>query len=131
MNNEKNIFEVATRGRYRFPFKGLISVEDLWQLKDVRDLDSIFRTLNSELKQVKEDSLLNIKTQQNEELDTKIQIVKYIVQVKLAEDKAKSEAKEKKEKKQKLLELLASKQDEEVQNKSAEEIQKMIDELDD
>ena len=27
-----NMFEVATRNKFRFPFKGLISVEDLWEL---------------------------------------------------------------------------------------------------
>lgn len=35
-----NIFEAATRYKYRFPFKGMISVEDLWDLK-LQDLDSV------------------------------------------------------------------------------------------
>lgn len=130
MNNEKNIFEVATRERFRFPFRGLTSVEDLWTLP-VKDLDSIFKVLNSQLKQVKEESLLETKTQQDEELDMKIEIVKHIVKVKLAESKAKEDTKAKKEHKQKLLEVLASKQDEDLKGKSAEELQKMIDELED
>ena len=40
-----NIFEAATRYKYRFPFKGMISVEDLWDLK-LQDLDSVFKLLN-------------------------------------------------------------------------------------
>jgi len=76
-----NIFEVAVKSKFRFEFKGLISVEDLFDL-NVRDLDSVFKTLNSQLKQVKEESLLEIKTKQDEELDIKIEIVKYIFEVK-------------------------------------------------
>lgn len=128
MNNEKNIFEVATRERFRFPYKGLISVEDLWTLQ-TKDLDSIFKTLNSQLKQVKEESLLDTKTQQDEELDMKIEIVKYIVKIKLAEEQARVDAKTKKEQKQKILELMASKKDADLQNKSVEELQEMLDKL--
>jgi hypothetical protein len=128
MNNEKNIFEVAVRNRYRFEFKGLQSVEDLWMLP-VKDLDTIFKGLNSQLKQVKEESLLDIKTQQDEELDTKIEIVKHIVKVKLAEEQSKVDTKKKKEQKQKILELMASKKDADLQNKSVEELQKMLEEL--
>lgn len=130
MSNERNIFEVATREKFRFPFKGMVSAEDLFDLS-TKDLDSIFKTLNSELKKVKEESLLETKTQQDEELNAKIEIVKYIVKTKLTEEELRTKAKERKEQKQKLLELLASKKNEDLQNKSAEEIQKMIDELND
>ena len=30
MNNEINVFEIATRNKYRFPYRGQISVEDMW-----------------------------------------------------------------------------------------------------
>ena len=45
----KNMFEVATREKMRFPFKGMISVEDLWDLS-VQNLDKVFKTLNSQRK---------------------------------------------------------------------------------
>lgn len=129
MSTEKNLFEIAARGRFRFPFKGSISVEDLWVLP-VKDLDSIFKTLNGELKQVKEESLLQTKTQQNEELEVKIEIVKYIVKTMLEEEQARVNAKKKKEERQKILELMDSKRDEERKSKSMEELQKMLNELD-
>jgi hypothetical protein len=105
-------------------------VEDLWVLP-LKDLDTIFKGLNSQLKQVKEESLLDTKTKQDEELDIKIEIVKYIVKTKLEEDKLKVDAKAKREEKQKLLELLASKKDDNLKSMSVEEIQKRIDELND
>ena len=46
-----SIFEKATRGKMRFQFKGLVSVEDLWDLS-VQDLDKIFKSLNSQKKQI-------------------------------------------------------------------------------
>lgn len=128
MENNINVFEMATRNRFRFPFKGLISVEDLWQLS-VKDLDSVFKVLNSELKQVKEESLLDTKTQQDEELDMKIQIVKYIVQVRLTEEQTKLKSKELKAQKQKILELISSKQEDDLKNKSVEELNNMLKEL--
>lgn len=124
----ENLFEVAVRNKFRFPFKGMVSVEDLWDMS-VRDLDSVFKSLNSELKQVKEESLLDAKTKQDQELDMRIEIVKYVVKVKLEEKAAEAKVKENKEKKQKILELLAEKQDASLRNMSAEDLQKMLDEL--
>jgi len=123
-----NIFEVATRNMYRFQFKGMISVEDLWNLS-VRDLDAVFKVLNSQLKQVNEESLLDVKTKQDEELDTKIAIVKHIVKVKQEEESLRLKVKEQREKKQKIMEILVSKQESNLQNMSEEELTKMLNEL--
>jgi len=123
-----NIFEVAVKSKFRFEFKGLISVEDLFDL-NVRDLDSVFKVLNSQLKQVNEESLLDVKTKQDEELDMKIEIVKYIVKVKQEENNLRLKAKEQKEKKQKIMEILATKQESNLQNMSEAELTKMLAEL--
>jgi len=80
----ENIFEYATRNKVRFSFRGLISVEDLWDLS-LTNLDSIYKELNKQSKQSEEESLLNIKTQEDELLNVQIDIVKHIVSVKLAE----------------------------------------------
>jgi hypothetical protein len=112
----------------RFPFKGSISVEDLFDLS-VKDLDSIFKILNSQLKQIKEESLLSAKTKEDKELDAKIEIVKYIFSVKVEEENSRLKAKEQKEQKQKILEILSVKQDEGLKNKSIEELKQMLNEL--
>lgn len=125
----ENIFEYATRNKVRFSFRGLISVEDLWDLS-LTNLDSIYKELNKQSKQSEEESLLNIKTQEDELLNVQIEIVKHIVSVKLAEKEAREKASAKKEQKQKIMSIMAAKQDEALQNSSIDELQKMLDELD-
>lgn len=125
----ENIFEYATRNKVRFSFRGLISVEDLWDLS-LSNLDSIYKELNKQSKQSEEESLLNIKTQEDELLNVQIEIVKHIVSVKLAEKKAREKASAKKAQKQKIMSIIAAKQDEALQNSSIDDLKKMLDELD-
>lgn len=122
-----NIFEVAVRNKMRFPFKGMVSVEDLWDMS-VENLDTIFKTLKTQLKTVQEESLLNTKTKEDKELDVRIEIVKYIVKTKLEEKEAQLNAKTKREEKQKILALIANKENEALQGKSIEELKAMLEE---
>lgn len=127
MTNEK-MFEMATREKFRFPFRGSVSVEDLWDLTP-ENLDAVFKALNSQIKKANEESLLATPTSEDTVLDTMIAIVKYIVNVKLEERRAITEAKAKKEQKQKIMSILNAKQDEALQNKSIEELQAMLDNI--
>lgn len=128
MSKEVNMFEYATRNKLRFPYKGQISVEDLWDLS-LSSLDAVFKGLNKQLKTAKEESLLEIKSKEDEVLEIQIDIVKYIVAVKQGEAKDRLQAKENKEKKEKLLGILADKENEEYKNMTADEIRKLIAEL--
>lgn len=128
--NKNEMFVTATRNKFRFPFRGQISVEDLWDLS-VENLDSVYKTLNSQVKKAKEESLLNTKSREDEIIEMQIEIVKYIVSVKQDEAAKKVAAKEKKARKQKILEVLAAKEDADLQNKSSEELQAMLADLDD
>ena len=60
----------------------------------------------------------------------KIEIVKYVVKVKLEEEESRRKAREQREKKQKIMEILSVKQDADLQNKSIEELNNMLNELD-
>lgn len=126
----ENIFEYAARNKVRFPYRGLVSVEDLWDLP-VTELDKVFKTLNSQAKRAQEESLLNTKSKEDEAVEIQIAVVKHIVSVKLAEKEAREKALENKEKKQKIMEIMAAKQDEALQNSSIDELRKMLDELGD
>lgn len=131
MKMETNeLFEYAARKKLRFPYKGLITVEDLWDLP-VDALDGIYKTLNSQVKQTQEESLLKRKTAEDVVLSAKVDLIRYIVAVKLAEAEERQQAVLKKQKKDKLLAILAEKQDQSLMNKSEKELQKMLDELED
>jgi restriction endonuclease S subunit len=125
-----NIFEYAVRNKVRFPFKGMISVEDLWDLT-LTNLDSVYKTLNRQIKQSEEESLLTIKTSVDTELEIQIAIVKHIVSVKLKEQEAREKATAKKAQKQKIMSIIAAKEDEALQNSSVDDLKKMLDELGD
>lgn len=123
--NTSNMFEIAVRCKMRFPYRGQISVEDLWDL-DVKDLDSVFKVLNSKIKESQEESLLHTRSKEDEELAIKISIVKHIVEVKLSEADAAVKSRENREKRQKILSILADKQEDALKNKSIEELQQML-----
>lgn len=128
MSNETNIFEVAARQKYRFPYKGMISTEDLFDLP-LTALDSIFKTLNVKAKQAQEESLLETKSKEDEETAIKIQIVRHIVSMKQAEAAAREKEKENKEMKQRLLEIKAAREDKRLEGLSDSDLDKMIAEL--
>lgn len=119
------LFIEATKKNYQFPFRGMINVIDLWELS-VQNLDLVFKSLNADYKKSEEESLLSAQTKESEELSEKIEIVKYIVNEKLAEKKAKEDAKKNREMKQRLLEIKAKRQDAALEGLSDAELDKMI-----
>jgi len=129
MEKTINLFEMATRKKFRFPFRGMISVEDLWDLS-VQNLDVVFKALNAEVKQAKEESLLATKSAEETILDAKIEIVKHIVKTKQEEAVQRKKDADKRQYKRRLQELIANKQDEALQGKSVEELQAMLSALD-
>lgn len=122
-----NVFEYATRRKVRFPFKGQISTEDLWDLS-LENLDSIYKTLKAQVKAEQGESLLRKASPNDELLETQIEIVTHIVNVKLAEREARQKDRERRERNARIKEIIAQKQDADLQNKSVEELEKMLDE---
>lgn len=125
---EKNLFEIATRNRYRFNYKGVMTVEDLWSLR-VEDLDAIFKMLNRQKKTADEDSLLATKSAEDQDLANKIDIVRYIVSVKWAEAAERVSAAEKKAQRDKILEIVAKKKDKALEDMGIEDLMKKLEEL--
>lgn len=129
------MFEKATRIRLRFETPaGLIDIEDLWQLpltsnRGKLNLDDIAKDLNKKLKNDDEVSFV-YKDKKPESLDQlRFDIVKHIIDVKIAEREAEADAVARKEKKQKILALIAEKQDENLRGKSLEELTAMVNDI--
>lgn len=129
INREKIMFEVASRLKVRFNYKGLCTVEDLWDLP-LTALDKIYKELNASLKGAQEDSLLEVKTSKNEELELKVNLIKYIVSTRLKEQSDRENARERSMQKQKILKIMSEKEDAKLQSKSLEELDAMAKELD-
>ena len=127
MENQ-NIFELASRMKIRFAYRGMITVEDLWDLS-VQELDRIFQKLNKALKESKEESLLSPQAKEDSELNVQVAIVRHIVEVKLAEAAIALAAVERKANKEKILSILADKQDDSLRNMSSEDLTKMLEDL--
>ncbi len=122
------MFEKALRNKIRFSHKGQLSVEDLWDLS-YQALDEIYQPLQAQIDRAEKGSLLGDKPKSTDEINYKVEILKYIAQVKKDEAKQKSETLTRKQEKEKLLELLARKQDAALESKSEEEIKKLIEAL--
>lgn len=120
-----DLFKIATKKKYRFNYKGLVTVEDLWDL-NVQELDKIYKNLKSQQRNNSEESLLQTVSKEDKELNNKIEIIRTIVSDKLAaQDRAKKVATQKAQN-QKILEIMAEKQDASLKEKSIEELQAML-----
>lgn len=122
------LFIIATRCKYRFPYKGLITTEDLWDLTPTA-LDSVFKELNAKLKRTGEESLLQTEDKETAVLKRQIEIIKYILNTKLEEGKKREQAAANAAKRQHIMDILASKEDQALQNMSADDLRKMLTEL--
>jgi len=124
------MFEKATRMKLRFdvPTIGRVTAEDLWDLSPEL-LDSTYKRLSSIKKQTEEDSLLGSKSKENKRVSLSIEIVKHVFQIKDEEAKKRALVRENAEQRRKLLEMIAAKQDKELDTKSVEELQAMVNEL--
>ena len=131
-----NLFLQATREKFRFQSnKGDLSVEQLWDMpltsRTGFDLDTVAKAVNSDLKGANEESFVN--TTNNpavSRLQNKLEVVKAIIEIKLAEAEAAKKRAEKAAERQRLMEVLHSKKDQELQGLSVEEIERRLSQLD-
>lgn len=126
--NNTNIFEAASKNKYRYPYKGMITTEDLWDLTQAQ-LDMVYKALNKGVSEAQVSSLMCKVTEVDAELLNKIEIVKYIFNAKEAEAEARKNDAAKHAKKQRILDILAQKQEDALQNMSEDELKKMLDDL--
>lgn len=120
-----NMFEMAARMKFRFPYKGQVATEDLFDLK-AEELDKVYKALMAEKRKSEEESLLSKKTSEDIILEAKIAIVKYVYDLKQEQKEAQAKAKEEKERKQKIMAIIDEKKDAALKNMSIEELEKLL-----
>lgn len=129
-----NIFQQATRAKLRFPsIKGAASVstEDLWDLpltsKTNVSLDQVARECNKALKEAAEESFVATEANDaNSLLRLRMDVVKAVIEVRLAENKDKQERETKAAQKETILQLIAQKKNEKLSTLSVEELEQML-----
>lgn len=114
------MFQTASRKKYRYPYKGNITTEDLWDLT-LPQLDSVFASLMAEKDMTPAASLLSV-SGDTTDLDNKISIVRHIFTAKQTEAEARKAAKETSARKQRIAEIMAQKQDAALLNMTEAEL---------
>ena len=124
-----NIWIECLKNKYRFEFKGLLNVEDLFDLK-LKDLDLIYKKLKRDEMDLQGDSLLDeADNPAKHEISVKIDIVKAVFAIKKAEMDAAQKALENKAQKAKILAIIEDKQNQELSQKSIEELKEIYDNI--
>lgn len=124
-----DLFFNAVKNKYRFPSeRGFLTVEQLFDV-DFKTLDKIYGTLCEQKDAKPKKSLLSPREVGDVELDEKIDIVTRVYNYKNALIESRRAAAEKSRDKQKLLDILAKKREEALENLSEEELLKKLQEL--
>lgn len=122
----ENIFKYAMANHLTFPSrKGQKITEELFDFS-IEELDAIYKTLNRQMKDAEEDSLLAKRTKDDDILAVKIAIIKEIVADKQNRIIANQTAKEKAEHNQAIMEIIARKKQANLENMTIEELEAMI-----
>lgn len=124
----EKLFEKALTGRYRYNYKGLLTTEDLFDLT-LKELDSIYIGLSTELKKVENVGLLSVENKDTQTLKNKMEIVQFIFITKKDAIESDRLAKENKAKKQQIMELIEKKRVDSLQNMSEAELQELLGKL--
>lgn len=136
MSNKTNMFEIATRTKMRFPSsKGDINAEQLWDAplrsNDGFNLDAIAKGINKTVSVAKEESFVDQakKTATEERAILTLNVVKYVIDVKLDEEKAEAQRRTDKVEIEKLLGALERKQNEAIDGLTENQIKKKLGDL--
>lgn len=120
-----DIFKYAIKNKLRFNYKGVCTVEDLYDIP-LTSLDRMYGELKKQQKGFGEDSLLNKKSSEEKEVGIKIEIIENIVADRFADiDKAKK-AQQIREKNRRIAEIIADKEDAALHEMSLEDLKAML-----
>lgn len=130
-----NLIEQAVRLKLRFPStKGPLNVESLFDLpltsKTTFDLDTVARTINSELRGLGEESFVDSRVNPRKtQLELQMEVIKYVISERKAENEKLRLALVRKQERDRLQEVLADKQDEALRGMTEEQIKARLAEL--
>ena len=128
----QNIFEYATRNKLRFTSaRGALTIEQLWDVPlrstDDFNLNAIARVANKTLKDATEENFVeSARTEAHVRLEATLDVVKRIIDVRLAEEAAAKKRAENKKEREQLLTALAEKQAGKLSEMSEQQLRRRI-----
>jgi len=131
-----NIFEYATRSKFRFQsVKGELTIEQLWDVplrsRDDFNLDVVAKAASKAVQEKGESFVETTKTPEHLRRETALEIVKHVINKKLAEEQFAKKLADNRIEKERLLAILAEKQAGKLSELSEKELQRRIAALDD
>lgn len=129
------IFEYATRNKIRFPSsRGDLTLEQLWDVPlratDGFDLNAVARAANKAWKEVSEENFVEqTRTPKHLRLEVALEVVKHVIDAKLADEAAAKKRAENRKERELLLAALAEKQVGKMSEMTEQQIRKRIAQL--
>lgn len=125
----ETLFVKAAKKKFRFQSgKGPLSVEDLFDLP-LTALDAVAVALDEKVQKAGRKSFIGRRTESDSQANDELEVVKFVIELKMAEQDAAKVRADKAAQKTFLKDLLAKKQVAALEGLSAEEIQKQIEAL--
>ena len=129
-----NIFEYATRNKIRFQSsRGELTLEQLWDVPlrgnngEAFDLNAVAKMANKAYKDISEESFVEtVKTQEHVRREMALEVVKYVIEAKLADEEYAKRRADNRLEREKLLGILAEKQDGKLSELSEKELRRRI-----
>lgn len=126
-----NIFEYAARNKLRFQsVKGPLTAEQLWDVplrsSDDFNLNTVAKAASKALEESGENFVETKKTPDHARREMVMEVVKYVIQTKLDEEKAAEKRAANRREKQQLMDILAEKQQGALSELSEKELKKRI-----
>ncbi len=130
MSTDTNtLFVTAARKKFRFETtKGGLNTEDLFDLS-LETLDAIAVNLDKKVESGGKKSFIGKRDTSTSENETKLEVVKFVIQTKMEEAETRKTRAEKASQKEFLTSLLEKKRMAQLEGLSVEEIQKQIDSI--
>ena len=132
--NVSHLFLIASRQKFKFnSTKGLLSVEDLWDLPlqsqtGKASLDEIARELHNKLKEDTEISFVTPKSSDTT-VQQKFDIVKFIIDTRIAEREAAVNERARADRRAKLMEVIERKENDNLNNMNIEDLKKLLQDM--
>jgi len=129
------MFEKAIRAKLRFvSAKGPLTIEDLWDLPLTSttgkpNLDDIAKGLYRQLKSGDDVSFVHVAQKSDATVQLSFDIVKHIIDVRIAENEYVRQSRVRAEKRQQLMEAIERKEQGALEQTSLEDLRKMLDTL--